>query len=44
MSCFHVRRTGTAVTLLALSVSAAPAFAQSGVGGLGDTASNYDQT
>ncbi len=44
MSRFHIRRTRTAIFLLALSVSAAPAFAHSGVGGLGDTASNYAQT
>ena len=41
MSRFHIRRTRTAIVLLALSLSAAPAFAQSGVGGLGDTATSF---
>ena len=44
MSRFYIRRTRTAIALLSLSLSAAPAFAQSGVSGLGDTVSNYDQT
>jgi hypothetical protein len=38
MSRFHIRRTRTAIVLLTLSLSAAPAFAQIGVGGLGATA------
>ena len=38
ISRFHIRRTRTAIVLLALSLSATPTFAQTGVGGLGNTA------